>query len=249
MVPRPPVELPTARFPERLWRYTEPVRRSVATRFRKEQMALAAVQAAEAAAGFKYEWVLWMREDAHWFAPLDLSRFARGAVHGKACGGFGGWNDKVWLADRVYFEPLFSMYDALHAAAPSRCETVARLQGAPTSSQPAPGDGVVTLDFLAAPSVEQFRERVGLLQRIPYVRHAPEDLPTMDSYYARAAGEAGEPDGAGGGWRLCFPRIYARGCVPAVNQSSMEGMHCERERPPPAAPAHHHDGRGARQLP
>lgn len=224
MVPRPPVELPTARFPGRLWRYSEPVRRSVATRFRKEQMALAAVQAAEMAAGVRYAWVLWVREDAHWFAPLDLSRFARGAVHGKACGGYGGWNDKVWLADRAYFEPLFSMYDELHTAAPSRCQAVARLQGAPADR----GDGAVTLDFLAAPSVEQFRERVGLLRRIPYVRHPPEELPTMDSFYALAADG---PDEAvsGGAWRLCFPRIYARGCVPAINQSNVDGMHCEGE--------------------
>jgi hypothetical protein len=293
MIPRPAVELPTARFPDRLWRYSEPVRRSVATRFRKEQMALATVQAAEAAGGYKYDWVLWVREDAHWFAPLDLSRFSRGAVHGKACGGFGGWNDKVWLADRVYFGPLFSMYNELHTETPSRCQAVGSLPGAPSGrqldprlgqpsaqeKQPGPG-GAVTLDFLAAPSVEQFRERVGLLRRIPYVRHPPEELPTMDSYYARAdgggelgaargdvanGGEVAEMSGMSdaamatgrqrervreGGWRLCFPRIYARGCVPAVNQSRVDGMHCERERTPGphAKTAHQHNGRGARLI-
>jgi len=57
----------------------------------------------------------------------------------------------------------------------------------------------------------------------------------MDSYYAPAvdvdaatAAPAGTGAVAGGGgWRLCFPRIYARGCVPRVNQSRVDEMSCE----------------------
>jgi hypothetical protein len=51
---------------------------------------------------------------------------------------------------------------------------------------------------------------------IPFTKHPPEDLPTMDSYYAKD----------GDKWKLCFPRIYANGCVPRVNQSAVEQMSC-----------------------
>ena len=47
---------------------------TVATRLRKEQLGLRMVMAHEVARGRRYAWVLWMREDAHWFAPLRLAR-------------------------------------------------------------------------------------------------------------------------------------------------------------------------------
>ena len=112
--------------------------------------------------------------------------------------------------DRRWASVMLSMYDELHADAPAHCVDLAaadRAGAAPAS------------DFLAAPSVEQFRARVGRLRRVPFVKHPPEQLPTMDSYYARAAG-------GGGGWTRCFPRVYARGCVPAANQSAVDAMSC-----------------------
>ena len=130
-------------------------------------------------------------------------------VFGKACGGFGGWNDKVWLMDREWAPTMLSMHDAFRTAYPASCTDLTRN----TSDGPEAGDS----DFLAAPSVEQFRERVGKLHRIPFSKHAPEDLPTMDSYYK---------DDGKGEWALCFPRIYANGSVPRVNASAVGQMSC-----------------------
>ena len=153
---RPPVSLPVV-FPHRLSRYTAQVKTTVATRMAKERLGWQLVEAHERARGSRYAWVLWTREDSHWFAPLDLSRFQRGAVHGKACGGFGGWNDKVWLMDREWAPAMLTMYDAFHTDYPSPCSDLrADAQG-----------GTSYADFLAAPSVEQFRERVGKLHRVP----------------------------------------------------------------------------------
>ena len=62
----------------------------------------------------------------------------------------------------------------------------------------------------------------GKLFRVPFVKHPPEDIPTMDSYYMH-----GEHGGAGGDSRqLCFPRIYANGCVPRVNQEAVDASSC-----------------------
>ena len=226
LAPRPVVSLP--RSPGRLSRYTPHVARTVATRMRKEQLGLRMVLAREAARG-RYTWVLWMREDAHWcaplrhlllssppdatnvdairFAPLQLSRFDAAAVHAKGCGGFGGWNDKVWLMARRWAPPMLSMYDDLLAPADAPCEYTACV-AAPAA------------DFLAAPSVEQFRERAGRLHRVPFVKHPPEELPTIDSYFAHVAGVNGTKR------RLCFPQVYARNCVPRVNQSAVDAMRC-----------------------
>ena len=89
------------------------------------------------------------------------------------------------------------------------------------------------LDALSAPSIEQFRARVGALHRVPFRRHPPAAIPTMDSYYrALQPGERGESEEGGGrqlappGWRLCFPPVYAHGCVPPQNQSAVEQMAC-----------------------
>ena len=203
--PRPPVTLPIE-LSQRLSRYSQQVKLTVATRLVKEHLGLEMLLAHERSNGGRYAWVLWTREDSHWFMPFDLQRFQRGAVHGKACGGFGGWNDKVWLMDREWAPRMLSMYDALQTPYQSSCTDLAATTGS----------GTTAVDFLAAPSVEQFRERVGKLYRIPFTKHPPDDLPTMDSYYLR--------DGTS--WKLCFPRIYANGCVPRINQSTVDAMSC-----------------------
>lgn len=226
---RPLADVPSG-MPERLSRYTEHVKRTVATRFLKEKLGLQMVVEHEAQrrGGLQYAWVLWTREDSHWFLPFDLSSFARGHVHGKACGGFGGWNDKVWLMDREWAPAMLTMYDEFHTARESKCTDL--LGGGEGDGASGAGSAAATtVDFLAAPSVEQFRERVGKLRRVPFVKHPPERLPTMDSYYSqRAASSAAAEGGASpaeGGYQLCFPRIYAHGCVPKVNQSAVDRHH------------------------
>ena len=206
--PRPAAALPSA-LPERLSRYSTHVKTTVATRFLKESLGLRMVLAHERATGTRYRWVLWTREDSHWFAPLELATFKRHAVHGKACGGFGGWNDKVWLMDRAWAPAMLSMYEAFHAEHPAKCVDLAAARGGGAAAR-------ASVDFLAAPSVEQFRERVGKLRRVPFTKHPPEALPTMDSYYRE------EADGT---WKLCFPKIYAKGCVPSANQTNVDENH------------------------
>ena len=242
--PRPVASLPSdaALARQRLSRYTAAVKTTVATRFLKEKLGLQMVASHERTTARRFAWVLWTREDSHWFAPLQLARFARGAVHGKGCGGFGGWNDKVWLMDREWAEPMLTMYDAFHTAQPARCTNLAEGGGGGGGGASA---AELRADFLAAPSVEQFRERVGKLLRIPFTKHSPDEIPTMDSYYLPrreqgghgAAAETsvdmrgGSSGGAAAvdarsGWRLCFPRIYANGCVPKANQSTVDQMSC-----------------------
>jgi len=227
--PRPLVTLPD--FPRRLSRYTEAVKMTVAARFAKEGLGWRIVEAYEQTRGAKYAWVLWTREDSHWFAALELRRFSRGAVHGKSCGGFGGWNDKVWLMDREWAPAMLGMYKFFHTAYPASCIVLGAASApaaALAATSPSDATSVTTTDFLAAPSVEQFRERVGKLHRVPYSKHPPELLPTMDSYYTREGGGADAARGtaADAGWRLCFPKIYATGCVPRLNQSAVNSMSC-----------------------
>ena len=78
------------------------------------------------------------------------------------------------------------------------------------------------LDALSAPSVEQFRARVGALHRVPFRRHPPAAIPTMDSYYREKGSSSG---GGGSDWMLCFPKIYAKGCVPAADQTRVDTEH------------------------
>ena len=195
---------PSARLPEpglassRLSRYTEAVKRTVATRFLKEKLGLRFVAEHEAATSSRFGWVLWTREDSHWFAPFQIRRFQVGAVHGKSCGGFGGWNDKVWLIDREWAEPMLRMYDVFHARVRASCVDLIELTGrseaygnrasahvfghdpsyggaghglnqssvASELVDPSLSAGRLGSDFLAAPSVEQFRERVGQLSAL-----------------------------------------------------------------------------------
>lgn len=57
-----------------LWRYSEGVKLTVATRLLKESLGLRLVEEDEEKRGLSYDWVLWTREDAHWFArPLALT--------------------------------------------------------------------------------------------------------------------------------------------------------------------------------
>ena len=58
------------------------------------------VAAHERRRGAVFGWLLLLREDAHFFAPLQLTRFAPHAVHGKACARYGGWNDHIFLIPR-----------------------------------------------------------------------------------------------------------------------------------------------------
>ena len=62
----------------RLWRYSEGVKLTVATRLLKESLGLRLVEEDEEKRGLSYDWVLWTREDAHWSAqawlwPLTLA--------------------------------------------------------------------------------------------------------------------------------------------------------------------------------
>ena len=99
--------------------------------------------------------------------------------------------------------------------------------------QPQPQPQHAWLDALSAPSIEQFRARVGALHRVPFRRHPPAAIPTMDSYF-RALPPVGSSESAEGvgrqlapsGWRLCFPPVYAHNCVPPQNQSVVEQMAC-----------------------
>ena len=91
--PRPQAQLPSG-MPHRLSRYTDGVKQTVATRMFKERMGLGLIQAHEAAAAARYTWIMWTREDSHWFAPFQIEQFSPNEVHGKACGGFGGWRKR-----------------------------------------------------------------------------------------------------------------------------------------------------------
>ena len=75
----------------RLWRYSEGVKLTVATRLLKESLGLRLVEEDEEKRGLSYDWVLWTREDAHWSArpspwplalTLALSRLAPGPLSG-----------------------------------------------------------------------------------------------------------------------------------------------------------------------
>ena len=65
----------------RLWRYSEGVKLTVATRLLKEALGLRLVEEDEGKRGLSYNWVLWTREDAHWssLTPLALTAPTRHA--------------------------------------------------------------------------------------------------------------------------------------------------------------------------
>jgi len=69
----------------------------VYTVLRKESIGFEMVQLQEREQGWRYTWILLVREDMHWFAPFNLPLFRRARVHGRACATYGGWNDSIFL--------------------------------------------------------------------------------------------------------------------------------------------------------
>ena len=63
----------------------------------KELLGFEMVQLQEREQGWRYTWILLVREDMHWFAPFNLPLFRRARVHGRACATYGGWNDSIFL--------------------------------------------------------------------------------------------------------------------------------------------------------
>ena len=88
---------------------------TVATVLRKEQLGYEMVVEQEHRQGWQYSWVLLLREDAHWFAPLKLRHFRHNVVHGRDCALFGGWNDSLWLIWRQALAQLMlNSFDELY---------------------------------------------------------------------------------------------------------------------------------------
>ena len=100
--------------PWRFWQYNRRVAQTVATCLRKELHAYTLLRRHEARTRARFDWVLLLREDSHWFAPLDLRAFGRGVTHGKACATWGGWNDHVFLIWRTHVRAMLTSYRALH---------------------------------------------------------------------------------------------------------------------------------------
>lgn len=229
---RPRALFPSDRAGQRCFQYKSDIQQTVATALLKESLGLRSVLRREETLRRRYEWVLLLREDAYWFAPLHLTRFTTGYVHGKACGQEGGWNDKLWLIHREHMVAMLSMYKDLHVRHAAECRS--------------PGGVAFRVDPLRSPNSEIFRARVGELHRIPYMEHSPESLPTMDAYYtdgrpawlveglertegaspapipeaaaSRAHTTHGHDGGLNASWipphNLCFTRHYAANCVP-----------------------------------
>lgn len=94
--PRPDVRAPRDEWARvRMHTYPAETRDAVAASLRKEQLGYEAILRAEEATGARYKWVLLLRDDSHWFAPLNLSRFEEGLVHGKDCKQWGGWSTRA----------------------------------------------------------------------------------------------------------------------------------------------------------
>ena len=203
--------------------YSDYVRQTVATCLRKEQLGLRMIARHERRRGSRYAWILLLREDSHWFGPLQLHRFAPGRVHGKRCNSFGGWNDKLWLIAREHADTMLGMYDDLHAEHAASCALRGVLRGAS-----------LQVDSLGAtPRVEKFRQRIGELRGVPYVTHSACALPSVDAYFDRNSSSSS----SGNSPRRCFPTTYAKGCVPegapaaAVSEAVAQ---CEHVRLPPS---------------
>jgi hypothetical protein len=49
-----------------------------------------------------YTWVLRVREDVGYYAPVNISLATQGIVYFKPCEGYGGVSDKGWLAPPQY---------------------------------------------------------------------------------------------------------------------------------------------------
>ena len=174
---------PTASFPSstegsdawvgwRLFHYDEGVRQTVAVVLKKELIGYRLVQRYERQQQRAFHWLLLLREDAHFFAPLNLSAFAPHAVHGKGCGRYGGWNDHVYLIWRGLAGRMLSSYHDLHTprlalAGGISCwlgERAGRLTGgrAWAATREWEADGV-PIDLLACATAEQWRARDSVL--------------------------------------------------------------------------------------
>ena len=232
---------PNASFPPsnsswadwRLFHYDDNIRQTVATALKKELIGyrLVTLYEQQRMAGRKFDWLLLLREDAHFFAPLDLSRFQTGAVHGKGCGRYGGWNDHVYLIWRAHAARMLSSYRDLHtprlessSIGGSACwlgERIGKLTGEARwqASKEATSKGV-PMDLLSCSTSEMWRDRVGKLWGIPYMEHPPEVLPTADVRLvaprsgrdvdsARDASEFGWAEAGDSGVVSCFPSQYA----------------------------------------
>lgn len=178
LVDRPPASsLPRSNSSFAAWRlfhYSERTRRTVAVALKKELIGYQLVRAYERRHRVQFDWWLLLREDAHFFAPLNLSAFAPGAVHGKGCARYGGWNDHVFLIWHTYAEAMLSSYRDLHT--PQHADgSVCRLRGTgawgvelsgkltrgPQWAKTRSGGAAVRMDLLASATSEQWRERVG----------------------------------------------------------------------------------------
>ena len=116
----PPASFPFSQ-PWRLFHYADHVKQTVARVLRKEHVIYRLLvwyereHRAEGGFSHGFGWVLLLREDAQWLAPLNMSWFAPGFVHGKGCGQYGGWNDHVYLIAREHARRMLSSYADLHS--------------------------------------------------------------------------------------------------------------------------------------
>ena len=237
----------------RLFSYDDRIRRTVAIVLKKELMAYRLILHDEEARKERYDWVLLLREDAHWLRPFNLSAFEPGYVHGKACATYGGWNDHVYLIWREFAEPMLSGYLELHT--PRRLNRCwlrpGSRAGTLTSSSEwkstrhinaSSSKGGVLTDALACVTSEQWRKRVGALYGIPYQVHSAEELAVVDvRFLSRGDSYRNWPvvdgefsaaerrqDGSASDVVACFPKNYALNCVPRSAASLVEERFCRK---------------------
>jgi len=237
----------------RLLLYDERIRRAIANRLKKELMAYRLILHDEEAQHKRYDWILFMREDAHWLRPFNLSAFEPGYVHGKDCATYGGWNDHVYLIWREFAEPMLSGYLELHT--PRRLNRCwlrpGSRAGTLTSSSEwkstrhinaSSSKGGVLTDALACVTSEQWRKRVGALYGIPYQVHSAEDLAVVDvRFLSRGDSYRNWPvvdgefsaaerrqDGSASDVVACFPKNYAVNCVPRSAATLVEERFCRK---------------------
>jgi hypothetical protein len=237
----------------RLLLYDERIRRTIAIVLKKELMAYRLILHDEEAQHKRYDWILFMREDAHWLRPFNLSAFEPGYVHGKDCATYGGWNDHVYLIWREFAEPMLSGYLELHTPRLlNRCWLrPGSRAGTLTSSSEwkstrhinaSSSKGGVLTDALACVTSEQWRKRVGALYGIPYQVHSAEELAVVDvRFLSRGYGYRNWPvvdgefsaaerrqDGSASDVVACFPSGYAVNCVPRSAASLVEERSCRK---------------------
>ena len=192
------------RTPLRFWMYDQHVLRTVAICLLKELHGYRLIQEYELREGARFDWILQVREDSHWFAPFNLSFFEPGYVHGKSCSTYGGWNDHIYLIWRSHAKAMLTSYNAMHTPASelpvsNRCwrrDGPRHLAAINVSDNdkglPRKGGGSSTLslqpldadsfpvDALACKTMEQWRERVGRVWRVPYRENSPMAFPSTD---------------------------------------------------------------------